>query len=480
MNGLATSHALADRIGQDISTFGRIRPLDERLDADPRRDRRRRAARRADLSDRRPSQRGADRASARRARAREGPGRGLSRARLGAVAALGAALGLGCALFAPKPAWELPPPPAADRPFTREDALTRVDLPNGLRVLVHEDHRLPRVSIGLTLPRGAAIETPAQAGGVSFMAELLERGAGKRDALAYAEAVDALGANFGASADWDSVALGISGLSRDFDVLLGLLAEAALRPRFDAREVQRARAALLAALEKSKDDPATLASWHANRAVYGAHRFALPVSGTPETAARLDVKTARAYHQRLFVPNGAIASVTGDVDAAAVIAALRERFGAWPSGALVDPGPPPPAQAPAKRTITVVDRPDLGQARIVVGHEGIARTDDDRIAVSLFNLIVGGSGFSSRLMAALRAERGAHLRRLVRLLAAARAGPVLRRHVHARREAARGARHPARGARARAQRSRPERTSSPGRARSRRAASRWGSRPPTP
>jgi zinc protease len=330
----------------------------------------------------------------------------VSRAVLGAVAALGAALGLGCALLAPKPAWELPPPPAADRPFTRGDALTRVDLPNGLRVLVHEDHRLPRVSIGLTLPRGAAIETPAQAGGVSFMAELLERGAGKRDALAYAEAVDALGANFGASADMDTVGLGISGLSRDFDALLGLLADAAQRPRFDPREVQRARAALLAGLEKSKDDPATIASWHAHRAVYGAHRFGLPVSGTPETAARLDVKTVRAYHRRLFVPNGAIASVTGDVDAAAVVAALRERFGAWPSGALADPGPPPPAQAPEKRTITVVDRPDLGQARIVVGHEGIARADDDRIAVSLFNLVVGGSGFSSRLMAALRGNEG--------------------------------------------------------------------------
>src|SRR5262249_41387162 len=160
----------------------------------------------------------------------------------------------------------------------------------------------------------------------------------------------------------------------------------------DAREVQRARAQLLAALEKSKDDPATLASWHATRAVYGAHRFALPVAGTPETAARLDAATARAYHRRLFVPNGAIASVTGDVDAQAVTAALTAKFGAWPAGPLADPGPPPPAQAPALRTITVVDRPDLGQARIVVGHEGIARADDDRIALSLFNLVLGGSG----------------------------------------------------------------------------------------
>jgi zinc protease len=330
----------------------------------------------------------------------------VSRARVAAASALCAAFGLGCALLAPKPAWELPPPPAPDRPVTRDGAITRVDLPNGLRVLVHEDRRLPRVSIGIAVRRGASVETPAQAGGVSFMAELLERGAGKRDALAYAETVAALGASFAANADWDSVEVGIAGLSRDFDALLDLLADAALRPRFDAREAERARAALLAALEKSKDDPATLASWHASRAVYGSHRFALPVAGTPETVAALDAATARAYHAKLFVPNDAIVSVTGDIDPQTVIAALRARFGAWPRGAVVDPGAPPPAQAPSARSITVVDRPDLGQARIVVGHEGIARGDADRIPTSLFNLVIGGSGFSSRLMAALRGKEG--------------------------------------------------------------------------
>jgi zinc protease len=330
----------------------------------------------------------------------------VRRAQIVASAALCSVLALGCAMFAPKPAWELPAPPAADRPIAREGAITRAQLPNGLLVIVHEDHRLPRVAIGLAITRGAAVEAPAEAGAVSFMAELLERGAGKRDALAYAQAVEALGATFAASADWDTVDLGISGLSRDFDALLDLFADAALRPRFDAREAQRARAALISALERAKDDPATLASWYAIRTVYGAHRFAFPVSGTVETAAHLDEKTARAYHQKLFVPNGAIASVTGDVDAQAVIRALGARFGAWSKGALVDPGPPPPEIAPEQRKIVLVDRPDLAQTRIVVGHDGISRTADDRIAVSIFNLVVGGAGFSSRLMGALRNEEG--------------------------------------------------------------------------
>jgi zinc protease len=262
------------------------------------------------------------------------------------------------------------------------------------------------VTLALTVRRGAAVEASSDAGAVSFMADLLERGAGERDALAFAEEVDALGASFSSGADWDSVGVSISGLSRDLELLLELFADAALRPRFDPREAARSRAELLASLERAKDDPATLASWHANRAFYGSHRFGLPVTGTPETVAQLDADAARALHGRLFVPGGTILSVTGDVDPDAVLSELSERFGSWPSADVVPPGEPPPVLAPAARRVVVVDRPDLGQARIVVGHEGISRSDEDRIAVSIFNLVIGGSGFSSRLMQALRSEEG--------------------------------------------------------------------------
>jgi zinc protease len=318
-----------------------------------------------------------------------------------------AALALVCACTStPPPAWELPPPEPAERPVVRDGALTRLDLEHGLRVLVHEDHSLPRVSLSLVVRRGATVEGLDEAGVASYTAELLERGAGDRDALEFAEAVDALGARFGSGADWDSLSVSISGLSRDFEALVELLADAALRPRFDPREAERARDQRLAALERAKDDPATLARWHAARTVYDGHRYALPVSGDLESVARLDAAAARRFHARVMIPNDAILSVSGDVERDAAIAAAREHFGDWPRGEVADPGAPPPAQAPAARRIVVVDRPDLGQARIVVEHEGIARTDDERIAVSLMNTVLGGGGFSSRLMSSLRSDEG--------------------------------------------------------------------------
>jgi zinc protease len=321
--------------------------------------------------------------------------------------ALGVALAVsGCALFGPKPAWELPPPPPPEHPVVQPGMLHRATLENGLELIVLEDHRLPRVVLGVTFRAGEGALPPASAGLASFTADLLERGAGEREAHELAEAVDSLGASVGAGAGWDTVSVSASGLSRDLDFLIGVMADMLLRPRFDPAEVERAKSERLAALERAKDDPATLVAWYAGRAVYEGHRYGVPLSWTPETVAALDLAAARAYHAAAFVPNAAILSVAGDVEAADVTSRIRAALGGWQRGADPDPGPPPPDPAPAQRRILVVDRPDLVQARIIVAHDGIARTAEDRIETSLMNLVIGGSGFSSRLMASLRADAG--------------------------------------------------------------------------
>ena len=315
-------------------------------------------------------------------------------------------LALGCAPLFARPAWERPPPPARDVPVVQPGAFDRAELPNGLRVLVLEDRRVPRVVLGLHVRRGEAALASDEAGLAGFTAELMERGAGSRDAVALAEAVDEIGASLGVWSGWDAMGVFVSGLSRDLDRLVEILADVVLRPRFEAGEAARARSEQLASLEKAKDDPATLAGWFTQRALYPGHRFGLPRGGTPETVRRLDARAARAFHARVFVPNDAVLSASGDVAADGFIARAREAFGAWQVGPVPDPGPPPPMPAPSVRRIVVVDRPDLVQARISIAHDGIARTDPDRIAVALMNSVIGGSGFSSRLTKSVRADAG--------------------------------------------------------------------------
>jgi zinc protease len=281
------------------------------------------------------------------------------------------------------PIWDQPPSPAADSPVVTPGSLHRFELDNGLSVIVLEDHRLPRVSLGIGLRRGAASVEPDRAGLAGFTAELMKRGAGDRDSLELASAIDALGSVLSVRANWDSITAQIWGLTRDLDSMLGILADVVLRPRFDDDEAVRARGELLAAIERAIDDPHYLERRFASVALYSGLREGL-----------------------MFIPNNAILFASGDLDAVELLDRVGAAFGSWPAGEIPDAGPPLPAPTPSARRILVVDRPDLTQTQITLAHEGIARTDPDRIAATLLNEAIGGSGFSSRLMQRVRADAG--------------------------------------------------------------------------
>ncbi|MEE8581777.1 MAG: pitrilysin family protein [Myxococcota bacterium] len=306
------------------------------------------------------------------------------------------------------PAWELPPPPAPDATVVQPGALRRTTLDNGLHILVLEDHRLPRVVLGISVRRGAASVERGQAGLASFTAELMQRGAGKRDALALAEAVDEIGASLNVSAGWDSITVGVSGLTRDLDRLAQVLADVTLRPRFEEKEASKVRAEQLARLRQAQDDPGTLVQWHVARVLYPAHRYGQPLSGAPESVGKLAADSARAFHESVFLPNNAILFASGDLSTADWLRRASRLFdpGDWRPGEIPPPAPPPAKRTPESRRLVVVDRPDLEQAHIVIAHEGIHRAHPKRLAVDLMNKVLGGSGFSSRLMTRLRADQG--------------------------------------------------------------------------
>ncbi|MAE94558.1 MAG: hypothetical protein CL910_07865, partial [Deltaproteobacteria bacterium] len=222
--------------------------------------------------------------------------------------------------------------------------------------------------------------------------------------LELAAVVDSLGGSLSVGADWDAVTVVVGGLSRDRDTLFDVLADVVLRPRFDGDEVERVRAEQLAGLEKSREDPDTLASWSFAAALYEGHAYGLPRAGTPETVAGLDADAARAFHGQVFVPGNAVFFAAGDVEAETLEARVAEAFGSWAEGPTPEPGPEPPLRR--ERQIVVVDRPDLGQAQVVIGHAGIARNETRRIPVQVMNTVLGSAGFSSRLMGKIRAEEG--------------------------------------------------------------------------
>ena len=302
--------------------------------------------------------------------------------------------------------WKAVPVATSEGALVDTSLVKRIELPNGLRLLILEDHRLPRVVLGLTVRRGAGVESPAQAGLAKFVAAGMDRGAGTRNAIDLARTVDGMGASLMVSAGWDLMQVGMKGLSSDTDSLLQILADVALRPRFEPAELRKARDMQLALLASAVDSPLTRVGWEMARVLYPSHRYGLPLSGTDQSVEAFDAAAARAFHREVFVPGNAIVSVSGDVRAAEIEARIRTLFGGWEKRKLPDEASPPPRPTPARTTLVVVDRPDLAQASIRVGQGGIARRSPDRIPAILVNAVLGGSGFSSRLMARVRAEEG--------------------------------------------------------------------------
>lgn len=348
----------------------------------------------------------------------------------GAFPPLGFALLFGCSLpplacsggpFAKAFPWDEPLPSPIDSPVVDASRLHRFEFENGALLLVLEDKRLPAFSLGFTAPRGAAVEAPGREGVARYTADLMERGAGDRDALELAAAVEALGAGFSVSSGWDSFGVSIGGLSRDLPALFDIFSDVLLSPRFDKAEAKRARGEQLAALRTAGDDPDTLAGWTFSKTLYPEHRLGLPISGTSESVEKLDAAAARAFYEKIFTPRQGVFHAVGDVDAEDIRRRIEAAFGAWQGPVPVQTGPAPAAAAGAEAgaesesaaqagwsapRIVLVDRPELGQAHVVVGHAGIAQGAEDRDQVSLLNTMFGGGGFSSRLMARLRAEEG--------------------------------------------------------------------------
>lgn len=308
--------------------------------------------------------------------------------------------------FGSRPAWELPPPPPVDGPIVQANALHRAKLRNGLEILILEDDRLPRVSLGFEVRRGAGSVAPGHAGVAAVATEVMQRGAGDRDGLALAKIVEDAGASLSVSADWDTTGISLSGLSEDRALLLEILSDVALRPRFEEAEFRKAIDEHQAGLIGAHDDPATLIGWQALRALYDGHRYGLPNGGTAETVAGLSVAQARAYWVDRFVPRATIFWAVGDVDAQQLIVEVERLFGGLEDVPVIANTPPTPERTPLARRVIVVDKPELGQARIMLAHEGISRTEPKRIPIALMNDALGGSGFSSRLMMRVRSDAG--------------------------------------------------------------------------
>lgn len=282
--------------------------------------------------------------------------------------------------------------------------LVREVLPNGLVVLIAVRRSLPLVSLRLALRAGGAQEPPERTGLSAMTARLLRRGAGKRDAAAFAEELDFLGALMGSGAGLDHVAVDAEFTTATLDAGLSLFLDAVVRPRFDRSEFEAERRRVIDEIRHGRDDTEELAEEALLHALFPGHPFGRCAVASVRAMERLRPEEPRDFHRRRWSPQGAVLAVVGDVDPPALLARLRGELGAW--GRQAEPGPVPPSPEPiAGRPVLLVNVPGSRQVQLRLGQVGVARDTPHRHALHVANTVLGG-GFTSRLVDRVRVDEG--------------------------------------------------------------------------
>jgi predicted Zn-dependent peptidase len=280
----------------------------------------------------------------------------------------------------------------------------RTVLPNGMRLVVAEDHELPLVAMTVFVGAGTAQDPPAELGVAQLTADALLRGAGKWDAPGLARAIEDLGGTIEAAAGYDATIVSADFLAEDVTAGIDLLRTVLREPRLEGGEIRRARDELLGQLVADLEDPSAVANQCLSAFLYGANPYGRPPKGLPATVEDLGKSEVRGFYARWYRPNNVTLTLVGDVRADRVIERLRAAFQDWPPSPEATPvrsGPPRPLTG---RRVLLVDKPDASQSQIRFAGIAMRRADPDLLPAQVANTILGG-GFSSILIDELRVKR---------------------------------------------------------------------------
>ncbi len=302
---------------------------------------------------------------------------------------------------------ETPPPPGPPR-SVRFPTPVEKTLPNGLRVIVApRPESVPLVTALLLIKTGAEADPPALGGLADMTANLLTKGTKTRTAPEIAEAIEALGGSLDAGARWDASTVSVNVASARLPQALEILADVARNPVFKEDEIERQRRQTLDTLQVAFRQPGSLARFVAARVLFGDAPYAHPISGTLETVPQLRRDDIVRFHQTYYRPDNAVLVIGGRIAPAAAFALAERLFGDWQPPAT--PLPPPArddrSPGPTRSRVVVIDKPDAGQAAVVLVRTGIKRTDADYFRAMVANSVFGG-GYSSRLNQEIRIRRG--------------------------------------------------------------------------
>lgn len=278
-------------------------------------------------------------------------------------------------------------------------------LSNGVVVYLVEDHQLPLVKVLMQIRGGSYLEPQGKEGVASLAAgQMRVGGTVSKTPDEFDEAVELLAANLGSYNGGIQGGAMLQLLSKDSDQGLALLFDMLKNPRFDEGRLKLAKSSILQGMERRNDNTAGIEGREFTRLMYGSDFF-ISKNTTKASIESITREDLMAFHRKYYHPGAFMFGISGDFNTKEMIAKLEAAMKGW----AVDKAPLP---AIPKRTfkpvpgVYVVDKPDVNQGRVTMGHIGTLHDNPDNYALNLMNSILGGGGFTSRIMTRVRSDEG--------------------------------------------------------------------------
>jgi zinc protease len=281
----------------------------------------------------------------------------------------------------------------------------RVVLSNGTVLLLMEKHDVPLIALNARIRGGSLADMEGLEGSASLLSELMQKGAGNRDAKVFAETVDGAGGSLDMGSSLSAIELNAEFLSRDANLMLGVVSDTLLRPRMGQAEFDKVKIQAIQAQAAAKDgDPRGLISTYGYAFLFKGHPYGRPSDGDETSLNHITLDSLKSFYSSQVGADRLIVAVVGDFNSKQMKAKLQKTFGSWrkASGSL------PMVNAMQKQTgrrVLLVDKPGATQTYFWLANVGVNRADPERPAQTLVNTVFGGR-FTSMLNTELRINSG--------------------------------------------------------------------------
>ncbi len=281
----------------------------------------------------------------------------------------------------------------------------RSELSNGTPVYAMPDTQFPLVNIAVYF-RGGRYLAPVGQEGLSTLADEVWRtgGAGELTAGELDEELDFLAASLRTNIGDVTGSVSLNVLTKDLDAAMALMMDVLTKPRFQEDRFIKAKDDLIQAMKTRNDNTASIEGREWKRLIYGDDFFLNRLS-TQASVDAITAEQARNFATSFIRADNIVVSVSGDFEPTAMKALLERTIGTLPKLDAPLPAIPQPDHTPTPG-VYVVNKEDVNQGRVSYGHIGYRLGDPDEFALMVGNDILGGGGFTSRMMKTIRSDEG--------------------------------------------------------------------------